>query len=103
MVLKAFMRLRCRLLGKQIAPEKEGNTEATDNEDHEPIENVKIYHKDFHIWLMIHCVQKVIMNTTNLYALILFDMGGGGMMTPQIVFDHCAQTLRRRKLKLGDF
>ena len=68
-VFKAFMRLRCRLLGKQFAPEKEGNTEATDKEDHEPIENVKIYHKDFHIWLMIHCVQKVIMNTTSLYAL----------------------------------
>ena len=27
----------------------------------------------------------------------------GAMMTPQNVFDHCAQTLRRRKLKLGDF
>ena len=24
-------------------------------------------------------------------------------MTPQNVFDHCAQTLRMRKLKLGDF
>ena len=35
--------------------------------------------------------------------LTLFDMGGGGMMAPQNVFDHCAQTLRRRKLKLGDF
>ena len=43
MVFKAFMRLRCRLLGKQFGPEKDGNTEATDNEDHEPIENVKIY------------------------------------------------------------
>ena len=30
-------------------------------------------------------------------------MGGGGMMAPQNVFDHCAQTLRRRKLKLGNF
>ena len=31
-------------------------------------------------------------------------MGGGGhKMTPQNVFDHGAQTLRRRKLKLGDF
>ena len=25
------------------------------------------------------------------------------MMAPQNVFDHCAQTLRRGKLKLGDF
>ena len=32
--------------------------------------------------------------------LTLFDMRG--MMAPQNVFDHCAQTLRRRKLKLGD-
>ena len=32
----------------------------------------------------------------------IFDMWGG-MMVPQNVFDHCAQTLRRRKLKLGDF
>ena len=29
--------------------------------------------------------------------------GGGGMMAPQNVFPHCAQTVRRRKLKLGDF
>ena len=29
--------------------------------------------------------------------------GGGAMMAPQNDFDHCAQTLRRRKLKLGDF
>ena len=29
--------------------------------------------------------------------------GGGGMMAPQNVFDHYVQTLRRRKLKLGDF
>ena len=38
-------------------------------------------------------------------ALTLFDMGG--MMspppTPQNVFDHCVQTRKRRKLKLGDF
>ena len=34
--------------------------------------------------------------------LTLFDMGGG-MMAPQNVFDHCAQMLRRKKLKLGDF
>ena len=27
----------------------------------------------------------------------------GGMMAPKNVFDHCAQTCRRRKLKLGDF
>ena len=33
--------------------------------------------------------------------LTLFDMGG--MVVPQNVFDHCAQMLRRRKLKLGDF
>ena len=36
-------------------------------------------------------------------CLTLFDMGGGGMMAPQNVFDHCAETLWRRKLKLGDF
>ena len=37
------------------------------------------------------------------FNLTLFDMGGGGMMAPQNVFDHCSQTLWRRKLKLGDF
>ena len=40
-------------------------------------------------------------------GLTLFDMGGGGggrgMLDSQNVFDHCAQTLQRRKLKLGDF
>ena len=36
--------------------------------------------------------------------LTLFDMGGGGgIMAPQNVFAHCAQKVRRRKLKLGDF
>ena len=49
MVFKAFMRLRCRHLEKQFAPEKEGNTEATDNENHEPIENVKIYQRFSHL------------------------------------------------------
>ena len=34
-------------------------------------------------------------------SLTLFDMGG--MMAPQNVFVHCPQTLRRRKLKLGDY
>ena len=34
--------------------------------------------------------------------LTLFDMVGG-MMAPQNVFDHCAKTRRRRRLKLGDF
>ena len=29
--------------------------------------------------------------------------GEGSMMAPKNVFDHCAQTLRSRKLKLGDF
>ena len=29
-------------------------------------------------------------------------MGEGGMMALQNVFDHCAHTLRRGKLKLGD-
>ena len=33
-----------------------------------------------------------------LRSLTPFDM-----MAPQNVFDHCAQTLKRRKLKLGDF
>ena len=37
-----------------------------------------------------------------LKTLILFHMGGG-MMAPQNVFYHCAQTLRTRKLKLADF
>ena len=36
-------------MGKQFAPEKEGDTEATDNENHEPIENVKIYQKLSHM------------------------------------------------------
>ena len=35
------------------------------------------------------------------FDLTLFDIGG--MMAPQNVFDHRAQTLRRGKLKLGDF
>ena len=37
--------------------------------------------------------------------LTLFDMGGGGggHDSSQNVFDHCAQTLRRRKLKLSNF
>ena len=40
------MRLRCRLLGKQFVQEKEGKTEATNNEDHEPIEKGdNEYHK----------------------------------------------------------
>ena len=38
------------------------------------------------------------------HFLTLFDMGGGvGHDDPQYVFDHCALTLRRRKLKLADF
>ena len=40
-------------------------------------------------------------------GLTPFDIGGGGHQGghdgPPNVFDHCAQTLRRRKLKLGDF
>ena len=36
--------------------------------------------------------------------LTLFDMGGGGGHDAlQNVFDHCALTLMKRKLKLGDF
>ena len=31
------------------------------------------------------------------------DIGGWGHDGPQNVFDHCAQTRRRRKLKLGEF
>ena len=49
MVFKAFMQLCCRLLGKQFVPEKEGNTEATDNEDHEAIQNEKIYQRLSHM------------------------------------------------------
>ena len=37
---------------------------------------------------------------SNIRDLALFDMGG--MMAPN-VFDHCSQTLRRKKLKLGYF
>ena len=36
-------------------------------------------------------------------GLTLFDMGDMGMMAPHNVFDHCAQTLSRRRLKLGGF
>ena len=36
--------------------------------------------------------------------LTQFDMeGGGGGHDIKNVFDHCAQTLKRRKLKVGDF
>ena len=35
--------------------------------------------------------------------LTLFDMGRRGMMATQNAFDHCAQTLRKSKLKLCDF
>ena len=38
-----------------------------------------------------------------IWYLTLFDIGGGASWPPQNVFDHCAQTLRRRKPKLGDF
>ena len=34
-------------------------------------------------------------------CLTLFDMGSND--GPQNVFDHCAQTLKKKKLKLGDF
>ena len=42
---------------------------------------------------------------TPLSPLTLFDMGKAMMPPPKKkrCFDHCAQTLRRRKLKLGDF
>ena len=33
-------------------------------------------------------------------ALSLYDMGGMGHDGPQNVFDHCAQMLKKRKLKL---
>ena len=33
--------------------------------------------------------------------LTLFDMRG--IIAPQNVFDHCVETLRKRKLKLGNF
>ena len=36
-------------------------------------------------------------------SLTLFDMEGGGHDAPPKCFSHCAQTLRRRRLKLGDF
>ena len=39
--------------------------------------------------------------STGYMQLTLFDRGA--MMAPQNVFDHCAQTLCRRKLKLGGF
>ena len=37
----------------------------------------------------------------NQLTLTLFDMGGHD--DPQNVFSRCAQMLRRKKLKLGDF
>ena len=38
------------------------------------------------------------------FFLTLFDMGGGGgMMAPQNVFNHCAETFWSRKLKHCDF
>ena len=40
-------------------------------------------------------------NLTSTTGLTLFDMGGHD--APPNVFDHCFQTLRRRKLKLVDF
>ena len=36
-------------------------------------------------------------------CLTLFDMGGGASWGAKNVFDHCAQTRGRRKLKLGNF
>ena len=36
-------------------------------------------------------------------TLTLFDIGRGGHDGLQNVFDHCAQTFSRRKLKLDDF
>ena len=38
-------------------------------------------------------------------VLILFDMGEEGLCPPPPpnVFDHCTQTLKRKKLKLSDF
>ena len=50
----------------------------------------------------LDCYVRHCMVTTK-YYLTLFDMGRGAMMAPRNVFDHCAQTLSRRKLKLGDF
>ena len=39
-----------------------------------------------------------------IHELTLFDIGGGGGHDgPQNIFDHCAQMLKRRKLRLGDF
>ena len=43
------------------------------------------------------------MTAAILLTLFDIDLGGGGHDGPQNGFDHCAQTLRRRKLKLGDF
>ena len=41
-------------------------------------------------------------SSLTIFCFTLFDMGGGHD-GPQNVFDHCAHTLRRRKLKLCDF
>ena len=40
------------------------------------------------------CDAKLIANFT------LFNMEGGGHDAPQKCFDHCAQTVKKRKLKL---
>ena len=56
-------------------------------------------------FLAVLCVCRGFLGNRLVASLLLtqFDMGVGGMMAPQNVFDHCAQTLRKRMMKLGDF
>ena len=49
----------------------------------------------------VNYLQSVVFQTCSTFQL--YSSLGGGHDAPQNVFDHCAQTLRRRKLKLGDF
>ena len=85
-----------------------------------PFQNIRTYSKSF-TWTNVICyrlgIAKILLKHLHpfwsnlektwggkLHPLVFnpFRHGGGGMMAPNI-FDHCAQTLRRRKLRLADF
>ena len=55
------------------------------------------------VHVQLHCTCLLGSEVLHKCCLTLFDMGGGHDGPPQNVFAHFAQTLRRRKLKLGDF
>ena len=60
--------------------------------------NLRIKQRSTPVHSELKCLRKLFNPIT------LFDMGGGGGHdAPQNVFDHCAETLRKRKMKLGDF